>query len=304
MSRLDKKCFLVSTVSHGLLVLIILFGAAFFAPQRRSDLDFKPLTLVPAILVDGLSGGGGNPNVPFADEKLKGETLAPQPQASPAVEQKKAEQAPQSPKPTLERKEPKHSPQKPAEVAPSKTSAKELAKKPSEQQPRVDLNKVVTRPSKSSSKSKAKSDAEAQEQANAAARAAAQKRLAALFGTATSQLKEGFQNGTVVEVGGPGGEAYADYTQFVAAVFDDAWIVSESLLDDNSVALVTVVIARNGVVISKRITKPSGNPALDKSVQRALDKVTTIGRPFPDGAKETQRTFTIEFNLRSKRALG
>jgi colicin import membrane protein len=309
MSRLEKKCFLFSTVLHGLLMAIILFGAAFLSPQRRPDLDLKPLTLVPAKLVDGVSGGGGNPNVRSADEKPKGETLTPQPQASPAVEQKKAEPVLQPPKPTPERKEPKLPLQKPDEDKLPKTSPKnpnrpnDEAKKSTEKPPRVDLSRVVTRKSSSSTAQKSKPETEPQDQAEAAGRAA-QKRLAALIGNATSRLKEGFENGTLVEVGGPGGEAYADYSQFVAAVFDDAWIVSESLLDDNSVAVVIVVIARNGDVISKRITKPSRNPTLDKSVQRALDKVKTIGRPFPEGAKESQREFTIEFNLRSKRAFG
>jgi len=57
-------------------------------------------------------------------------------------------------------------------------------------------------------------------------------------------------------------------------------------------------------VLSARIVTPSGNTALDRSVQRALYAVKTIGHPFPAGAPEKERTFTIEFNLKSKRGLG
>jgi hypothetical protein len=39
---------------------------------------------------------------------------------------------------------------------------------------------------------------------------------------------------------------------------------------------------------------------VDKSVQRTLDRVTFIA-PFPEGAKDKQRTYTINFNLKAKR---
>jgi hypothetical protein len=38
-------------------------------------------------------------------------------------------------------------------------------------------------------------------------------------------------------------------------------------------------------------------------VQRTLDRVTFVA-PFPDGAKEKERTFIINFNLKAKRMLG
>jgi colicin import membrane protein len=306
MSRLEKKCYIVSTVLHGLLVAIFLFGSAFLSPQRKTDLDLKPLTMVPAKLVDGLSGGGGNPTIRPAEDKEKGQTLT-QPPLEPPVEPPKVEQTPQLPKPVPEKAETKPTPAKTEEVKLTKPSAKALAqpkddaKRTPEKQPHVDLTRVVPR-SSTSAKDKAKADADAKERVAAAERAAKQRALATLK-DATSRLK-GFESGTVVEVGGPGGEAYADYGQFVRTVYDEAWLVSDEVSDDNSVAEVRITIARNGDVVSRRISKPSGNRALDRSVQRALDKVKTIGRPFPEGAKESERTFTIEFNLKAKRAFG
>ena len=44
---------------------------------------------------------------------------------------------------------------------------------------------------------------------------------------------------------------------------------------------------------------------MDKSVQNALDRVKRSGLPpFPQGARDDERTFTIEFNLQAKRQIG
>ena len=65
----------------------------------------------------------------------------------------------------------------------------------------------------------------------------------------------------------------------------------------------TVTIASDGTVLSARILKPSGDASVDRSVQRTLDRVTFIA-PFPEGAKDKQRTYTINFNLKAKRLSG
>ena len=80
--------------------------------------------------------------------------------------------------------------------------------------------------------------------------------------------------------------------------------VSDDVEDDGSIVKAKVTIAREGGIISARIISPSSNRALDKSVQRVLDEVKTIGKSFPDGAKEDQRVFTINFSLKGKRHLG
>ena len=85
--------------------------------------------------------------------------------------------------------------------------------------------------------------------------------------------------------------------------YDQAWIDPEEVSDDDATVEVKVVIARDGRVISDSIIKRSGIPALDKSVQNALDRVEKLP-PFPEGAKEAQRTFIINFNLKAKRLLG
>ena len=77
----------------------------------------------------------------------------------------------------------------------------------------------------------------------------------------------------------------------------------DDLMDESSTAKVSVTIAKSGHVISARIERRSGNSPLDRSVQRALDKVRFVA-PFPAGALEEQRTFLINFNLKAKRLLG
>ena len=63
------------------------------------------------------------------------------------------------------------------------------------------------------------------------------------------------------------------------------------------------MIARDGKVASSRILQSSGSPAVDRSIQTTLDRVTFVA-PFPAGAKDSQRTFTISFSLKAKKLLG
>jgi TonB family protein len=64
-----------------------------------------------------------------------------------------------------------------------------------------------------------------------------------------------------------------------------------------------VVVARDGAIRSAELVTSSGDPALDKSVERALRAVTKLP-PFPAGAQEEERTFRIRLNLDAKKASG
>jgi outer membrane biosynthesis protein TonB len=119
MSRLQKKCLIVSMGFHVLLGVSLLVGAA-FAGRHKEDDDVPPMmTLIPSRLVDALASGGGNPSVttppapapqvsqPIAAEIPKPE-VKPEPKAvepAPTPEPQKIEP------PKLERKaEPKVEP--------------------------------------------------------------------------------------------------------------------------------------------------------------------------------------------------
>jgi TonB family protein len=96
--------------------------------------------------------------------------------------------------------------------------------------------------------------------------------------------------------------AYANYASVVKSIYDQAWTLPDSIANDDENVKVTVTIARDGTVISARIIEKAGDAPVDNSVQRTLDRVTYIA-PFPDGATDRQRTYTINFNPKAKRTL-
>ena len=89
----------------------------------------------------------------------------------------------------------------------------------------------------------------------------------------------------------------------VKSIYERAWVPPDDSASDDAITKVTVTIGHDGTVISARVLQGSGDSKVDKSVQRTLDEVTFIA-PFPEGAKEKQRTYTINFNLKAKRLLG
>ena len=157
---------------------------------------------------------------------------------------------------------------------------------------------------KARQRAQAEAEQKAQEEAYSHAKAAADARKRA-FQDSLANLGSGFSKdkGVAVEVGGPGGEAYANYGSFVKQAYDSAWIVSSSLGDDDITAEITVVVLKSGEIASARISRRSSLSALDKTIETALTRVKRFP-PFPEGAKDEQRTFRLRFNLKSKRSTG
>ncbi len=289
MSRLEKKCLFSSAGMHLFLLLLLVLSSAFFVSDRPRSLP--SVRVVPSRLVDdALSGGGGNPSKPPSDAQQKGQILAPtpakpvepvRPPPEPKADIKKVETRP------VPKKEVAKLPKEPAKPVPT---PKDAQAKPTG----LDLKPIVRN---QSAAMKAKAEAEARELARANKRAASQ------VNKAIEDLRSGFAAGTVVEVSGTGGEAYANYAQWVKTMYDEAWLVTDDLTDETATAKVSVTIARNGDVINARLVDPSGNAALDKSVERALKSVRFVA-PFPAGSRESERTFIIKFNLKSKRLAG
>jgi colicin import membrane protein len=302
MSRLEKKCLLGSAAMHGLLVVVFLFGSAFFTPKTRQD-TLPVINFLPDKLVDQMLYGGGNPNL----QPLPPPPPAPQPQPQPIPlpPPPKAEPPPEpaKPKETVRPKEPEPK-ERGEEPVPTKAKPKETATKPP---PRINTN--VVKYAKFDPEAR-RAEREARERAQAEARAYAQYQrqvanASRAFGSAVSGLGSSLSTSTIsVEAFGPGGYAFANYGQWVKSVYDHAWVVTDDLADDDSTVKVRVTIGRDGTVISGRIIVPSRNSALNKSVQGVLEDVRTIGKPFPEGAKEDQRTFMLNFNLKAKRQLG
>jgi TonB family protein len=279
MDRLQKKCLIASGTTHGLLLLVVMFGAAFFTPEKKAP-PVQSLTMIPSKLIDGaMSGGGGDPKIAPSDAKIKGDTLNPVPPQ------------PAQPQPV---KPPQPKPVEPPKPAPQKTEIPKDPPKTTPKQPAIELTRVDK---SATSKTKTQNDKPKVDPK------AAQKELAKQLGKIREGMQQGFTSGTAVQVHGPGGEAYASYRSFVFAAYDNAWQVQPDIANDESVVIAKVVIHRTGKILSAEISQRSGNSLIDKSVRRALDSVTSLP-PFPQGTSDQERTFVIEFSLKAKRLIG
>jgi len=300
MDRLQKKCFFAATGLHLLLLLILLVGPAFVSSRGQPDnmpiLDFVPLKTVEALI-----SGGGNPNARPPPAPLEKPLPAPpapvaKPAPPPQPEKAPVPDPPREPKPEVKPPDPK-----PESVEPSnERKPKKLV---------VDITPVIRSAKDAKAEAKARADTQAREEAREQARQEAdrRRRAAAAFGNAANSIAEGRSSGTKIELFGPGGGGlpYANFLQAVKSAYAREWTVPDGVADDNATVDVSVTIARDGTVVpgSPRITRASGNAAVDRSVQVTLDRVK-YAAPLPDDAKENQRTVTITFSVRAKRLLG
>jgi hypothetical protein len=102
---------------------------------------------------------------------------------------------------------------------------------------------------------------------------------------------------------GGGGPTYASYASWVQTVYLGAWVPPDSTDSSAAIARASITIASDGSVVSYRLIGKSGDRDVDDSIQRTLERVTTMGRPFSDGMKEKQRTYILRFDLKAKQGL-
>lgn len=276
MNRLQKKCLIAATASHGLLLVLLVVGPAFFVSPDKTD-SHQTISVISGKVVDDALSSGGSPEpqitpptppppapvVVTPPPTPKAEPIKipnpPKPVSVPVKESEpKQEKTPTAKsdefKPTT-RQVPKPAPNKPAD-----TSAKQIA---DNQELIRRINKGVGRLS------------------------------TALAKNTAVQINPGVDNG----------EQVTNYRDIVASTYTAAWVPPVSLEDDSATVTARVTIGRDGRVTSHQITKSSGNAAMDKSIENTLDNVTFI-EPFPEGSKDAERTFSIKFNLAAKRSLG
>lgn len=313
MKRLQRKCLIASAVTHGLLLVMLLVGSA-FVPHRRPPDDAISIQLVdiPDLLVDEPNMvGGGNPKaglpdpvpapVPQLPVVPAPQPVQPQPQPAPVPAPVQPQPEDAKPEKTADEKPlpPKPEPS-PFNFAEAKT-VKPATPKPSSPAPSFDFGKAerkTIKPTASSSRASGSATAEA------SAAAAREAQIASAMGAARARMQQGLSTG-VGEIGipGPGGAAYASYGLAIKKIYYDAWIAPTAAGDNEPTVEVEVVIARDGTVLSKRITKRSGKRELDRTVGEAIDRVKKT-RPFPSGSTDEKRTFKIHFNLNSKTSIG
>jgi colicin import membrane protein len=297
MDRLQKKCFMASAGLHLLLGLILVVGPAFVVSKSKPD-NIAVLDFVPLKTVDSLMSGGGNPNAtPPPAPITKPEPPAPAPvvRAPPPLPEKVKE--PDPPKEVVK------------EPAPPKEPdfSFEPARKDNSKKPVFEFTPVTRTVSDAKAEARKKAEAEAAEQERQYAKAVADRRrsINSAVGNALNSLEENRSGSTTLELKGPGGGGlpYANFLAGVKTVYESAWIVPDGITDENATVTASVTIARDGRVVSKRITRSSANAAVDRSVQVTLDRVKRAV-PLPDDAKEDQRTVEIKFNVAAKRAMG
>ena len=293
MNRLQKKCLIATAGFHLLLVSVILFGAAFFTSHEKPD-ETTLLTVIPANLIDAAFNSGVKavqPPAPTPPQPVQQPPQPPQPKPEPV---KPPDPEPVKPAPTfVERVTKIFTPDPPKPVPVDNT---EPAPKPKAHVVKVDLKKVThTAPKVTDT-----SEADAREAAKEAKAAA---RRAKLIAAAARAIEDNASSATTVEMPGTGSVSYANYASVVKSVYERAWRTPNDASNDDANTRVSVTIGSDGTVISSRILDPSGDSAVDASVRRTLDNVNFIA-PFPDGAKEKEKTFIINFNLKAKRMLG
>jgi outer membrane biosynthesis protein TonB len=283
MNRLQKKCFVASAGMHLLLASIIVIGPAFSSSKAP---EVREINFVPSILVDANVAGGGNPNA-SPPPAPKEQPPAPQPQPQPPAP--KPEPKPPEPKPQPE-------PAKTETTEPDELSERKARK------PQI-VTVPTTRPKpKPSPKTTGSDEARVQEKQMADARRKAGQELL----NAARDNRANTSGATAIDEDfgpGGGGPAYAGYASWVQSVYQNAWIAPDDTASDAAITKVRVTIANDGRVVSSEIINRSGDSQMDASVQRTLDRVPSMGRPFPEGVKEKQRTYILKFDLKVKRGL-
>ncbi len=276
MNRLQKKCIIGTVGIHLLLLLILLVGPAFFNREPKTD-NTQILDMIPANLVDAAVNSGVQNAHPMT-------TPAPAPQPPqqqplppmPPLPARNFEPPPPAPTPTpslLERVEKYFTP-KPTVTPTEKQSTA------NPDNIKVNLNKVT--------RTKPKNTPDNSSQVNNAVR----------------DLEKNLSPGTSVEMPGTSSASYASYASAVKSVYEQALRpnLPNQIAGNNENTKVEITIASDGTVISSRIVSPSGDSAWDNAVQRTLDQVTFVA-PFPDGATDKERHYTIDFNPQVEREL-
>lgn len=292
MSRLQKKCLIVSVGTHLLLATIVLVGPAFLSSSDKTE-DVATIEFVPLITTDSPMSGGGNPKGSLPPPAEKPVPPPPKPEVTPPAPPQEKVSDPDPVKPA----KPEPAKESKAEDKTGESDSLEPAKSTHH---RIKVNtKLVTRHSVSRSTADARADAEARAVADERQRA-----LAAL-NRAYSSLSGNLSGSTSIELKGPGGGGipYGNWLSAVKQRYTDAWIVPDGVTDDSATVKVSITIAKDGEVTDTRILKFSGNSLVDQSVRATLDRVRYV-HPLPEGSNDDERTVTINFNVKAKQGLG
>ncbi|MCX6927398.1 MAG: TonB family protein [Verrucomicrobia bacterium] len=299
MNRYYKKCFIASGGMHVLLVLILVTCPAFLAPTPKQS-EGEPIKFIPSIVLDKDVAGGGHAD---ADRPIVSVPTPAPPAARSTPPPPAVRPTPPAPvvKPPPQQEPPADKIKEPAPQKPNPDSL-EVSKSPTKKKPVVNLV-AVNKSSVVKKQPKDTSAADNQERQERLERDR-QQHLREAFDSTLGSIKSGTgEAAKIVGDKGPGGDgpSYGPYRDCVRSAYERAWVMPEDATSEDATVEVSVTIASDGTVVHKRIVKRSGDPAMDASVQNAIDRVLNIGKPFPEGAKDKERTYRIPFNLKLKR---
>ncbi len=301
MTRLQKKCFLISAGMHGLLLAILLASSAF--RDKPETVSLPILTMIPANILDAPGAGGGSPEPAVAPQPAQPQPqpaqpqpqpVAPavQPQPQPPVVQQRAPEPVQRPQPHETVTEP---------TQPSLLPKKTVVKRTHEIQPDFTPTSAPTRKTKVKPTETASDESSSPSSSRADAR---RRQIAQSLDALATGVRNSGAKGTVVDMPGQGGgEAFVGYETVIYNAYYHAWNTPDSVANKLAGADVKIVVARDGTIVSAEIINKSGESALDKSVERVLRAVTRLP-PFPASAHDEQRSFLLRFNLEAKEGSG
>jgi TonB family protein len=311
-----------SMIAHVGLGALLFIATAGGKPNASSN-EAPPLEMIAGELVDAALAPGFLPQPtpetpPTRQPEADIVKDTPPPKVSPPSEPQPEPETPtppaKAPPPEIRFDLPKA--REPGFTLPSsqvEEKPKDKPKRPEREAVKIDLSKIkAVKPPPTPHKDRAKATPSSEPPGPSDEELARQRRqdLARSLEGATGKISGTVSRGAVqVQIGplgggggggggtGGGGSAYAWH---VRNAFNNAWIPPQNVKDEFATADVEVVIRKDGRVTQARIIKRSGIASLDRSVQEALDRVREVV-PFEAGATEDTRTYTIGFNLRSKR---
>jgi TonB family protein len=286
MNRLQKKCVIGTVGIHLLLFTILIVGPAFFNQEPKLD-NTQILDVIPANLVDAAVNSGVRNAQPPAPTPTP-QVTAPKPFVVPLPPPLPTPQPPAPapvPAPSLLTRvknyfEPKPTPT----VTPDLTH---VEKHTETQQNNIKIDTHLVK----------RTDQKDTPRTDNAANARA-------INNAVRSLSHNLSSSTTVDMPGTSSAAYASYASVIKSVYDRALLshVPSEVANKDEKARVKVVIGSDGTVISSEVISPSGDSAWDDAVQRTLDSVTFVA-PFPDGATEKERTYTLGFSPEVEQSL-
>jgi TonB family protein len=271
MNRLQKKCLFAAAGTH-LLVVVVVLCSGFIKSTPKVD-ETQAIDVIPSIAIDALLNSGVKNYTP----------PTPTPVVTPPTPTPPTPEPPQPVVTPPKQIEPVTPPDK---TEPDLTPVKIPDKSPKRHDISPDFKPVTRTDADDAAAKKAAADAKRKRDATAK-----------LLRDAASNIKNKTSSATEVAMPGDSSASYANYGAIVVSVYHRTWpsLVPENMTSEAAVVSFSVTIASDGSVISSHITQSSGEPNVDRAVQRMLDRVTFI-HAFPDDTSDHERTYNIDFN--------